>query len=72
MVNLYPSLYRIVSCSCGSLTTIPFDLLQTKIISNKQIEFKLEEFKFLFFMVLLFSLQNEIYNLCFFIKKHKL
>lgn len=62
MINIYPSLYRIGAASCGALTTIPFDIMQTKLLSNKHIEFKLEEFKWLFFMTALFSIQNSIYN----------
>ena len=62
MINLYPSLYRIGASSCGALTTIPLDILQTKIVSNQPIEFKLEEFKIMFLMTALFSIQNGVYN----------
>ena len=62
MINLYPSLYRIGASSCGALTTIPLDILQTKIVSNQPIEFKLEEFKIMFLMTTLFSIQNGVYN----------
>ena len=44
MINLYPSLYRIGASLCGALTNIWLDILQTKIVSNQPIEFKLEEF----------------------------
>lgn len=62
MINIYPSLYRIGAASCGALTTIPFDIMQTKVVSNKDIEFKLEEFKWMFFMTALFAIQNSAYN----------
>ena len=62
MINLYPSLYRICASSCGALTTIPLDILQTKIVSNQPIEFKFEEFKIMFLMIALFSIQNGVYN----------
>ena len=62
MINLYPILYRIGASSCGALTTIPLDILQTKIVSNQSIEFKLEEFKIMFLMTALFSIQNGVYN----------
>lgn len=62
MINFYPTLYRLGASSCGALTTIPLDILQTKIISNQTIEFKLEEFKIMFLMTALFSIQNGVYN----------
>ena len=62
MINIYPSLYRIGAASCGALTTIPFDFMQTIVISNHNIEFKLEEFKWIFFMTLLFTIQNSVYD----------
>lgn len=62
MINFYPTLYRLGASSCGALTTIPLDILQTKIISNQTIEFKLEEFKIMFLMTTLFSIQNGVYN----------
>jgi hypothetical protein len=62
MINIYPSLYRIGASSCGALTTIPLDILQTKIVSNKPIEFKLDEIKIMFLMTTLFSIQNGVYN----------
>tara|TARA_R110002074_G_scaffold301392_2_gene472800 strand:- start:1535 stop:2128 length:594 start_codon:yes stop_codon:yes gene_type:complete len=70
MVNIYPSLYRIGAASCGALTTIPFDIMQTKIISNQNIEFKLEEFKWMFFMTALFAIQNGVYDWSKFINSH--
>ena len=62
MINIYPSLYRIGAASCGALTTIPFDIMQTKVVSNQNIEFKLEEFKWMFFMTALFAIQNSVYD----------
>jgi len=62
MINIYPSLYRIGAASCGALTTIPFDIMQTKVVSNEDIEFKLEEFKWMFFMTALFAIQNSVYD----------
>jgi len=72
MINLYPSLYRIGASSCGALTTIPLDILQTKIISNQPIEFKLEEFKIMFLMTALFSIQNGVYNWSVFLNNKSL
>ena len=61
MNNVYQPLSTIFASSCGALTTIPFDILQTKTLSNKSIEFSLQELKFVLFMSLLFSIQNNIY-----------
>ena len=72
MINLYPSLYRIAASSCGALTTIPLDILQTKIVSNQPIEFKLEEFKIMFLMTALFSIQNGVYNWSVFLNNKSL
>ena len=60
MIN--PSLYRIAAASCGAVSIIPLDIMQTKIISNKDVEFKIDEFKWMFYMTLLFSIQNAVYD----------
>lgn len=57
-----PALYRLVSASCGGLSTIPLDVLQTKILTDETVEFKLEEFKWLVFMPTIFVIQNGIYT----------
>ena len=44
MVNFHSTLYKLSASSCGALVTIPFDILQTKAMCNKNIEFKLDEF----------------------------
>ena len=68
MINFYPSLYRICASSCGILTTIPLDMLETKIVTNKPINFKSDQFKIIFLTIALFSLQNTIYNWTCFLK----
>tara|TARA_B100000424_G_C22877732_1_gene467273 strand:- start:147 stop:752 length:606 start_codon:yes stop_codon:yes gene_type:complete len=62
MININPILYSLTASSCGALTTVPFDILQTKIVSNESIEIKFEELKILLLMTSLFSIQNGIYN----------
>ena len=62
MINIHNIVYSIGASSCGTLTTLPLDILQTKIVSNKPIQFKFEELKIIFFMTSLFSIQNSIYN----------
>lgn len=72
MINIYPSLYRIGAASCCALTTLPFDIMQTKVLSNHNIEFKLEEFKWIFFMTSLFAIQNSVYDLTKFINSQSI
>ena len=61
MNNIYQPLSTIFASSCGALTTVPFDILQTKILSNKSIDLSLQELKFVLFMSILFSIQNNVY-----------
>lgn len=72
MVNFHSTLYKLSASSCGALVTIPFDILQTKAMCNKNIELKLDEFKYMFYMVLLFTLQSIVYDSSKFIKSKML
>lgn len=72
MVNFHSTLYKLSASSCGALVTIPFDILQTKAMCNKNIEFKLDEFKYMFYMVILFTLQNIVYDSSKFLKSQTL
>jgi hypothetical protein len=65
MIN--PFLYRVACASCGGLSVLPLDILQTKILSNETIQFNPEEFKWLIFMPSVFALQNTVYNWAYFI-----
>lgn len=60
MIN--PFLYRVACASCGGLSVLPLDILQTKILTNETIHFNPEEFKWLIFMPSVFALQNSVYN----------
>lgn len=68
MVNSYSNLYTLSASSCGALTTIPLDMLQTKIISNQNIQFKIEEFKWVLYLTALFSIQNIVFKNSYFLK----
>ena len=72
MVNFHSTLYKLSASSCGALVTIPFDILQTKAMCNKNIEFKLDEFKYMFYMVILFTLQSIVYDSSKFLKSQTL
>ena len=62
MISINPLLYRITSSSIAGLSTIPLDILQTKILSNQNVEFKFEEIKWLTILPLVFTIQNSVYN----------
>jgi len=32
MINLYPIVHKVACASCGGLTTLPIDILQTKVL----------------------------------------
>ena len=57
-----PLLYKVGCATCGALTSLPIDLLHTKVITNKPITFKLKELKYMFIMCNLFAIQNTIYD----------
>lgn len=65
MIN--PFLYRVACASCGGLSVLPLDVLQTKILTNETLQFNPEEFKWLIFMPSVFALQNTVYNWAHFI-----
>lgn len=62
MIYVNPLAYRLICSASGGLSTLPIDVLQTKIISNQDVEFKIKEFKWLILAPFIFSLQNSVYN----------
>ena len=42
---IHPSIYRICASSCGALSTLPLDVVQTKILSGEKDIFKINELK---------------------------
>lgn len=63
----HPSIYRICASSCGALSTLPLDLVQTKILSGEKDIFKINELKWTFLMTFLFTIQNSVYEFTSFI-----
>ena len=57
-----PLLYKIGCSACGMLTTLPIDIIQTEIMSNKIISFEFSEIKLGLVMTFMFALQNEIHS----------
>ena len=72
MIKINSNIYTLAVSSCGALTTIPIDLLQTKIISNQNIEFKIQEFKWIFYLTILFSIQSIVFKNTYFLKSYSL
>ena len=64
---IHPSIYRICASSCGSLSTLPLDVVQTKILSGEKDIFKISELKWIFLMTILFTIQNSVYEFTSFI-----
>lgn len=64
---IHPSIYRICASSCGALSTLPLDIVQTKILSGEKDIFKINELKWTFLMTFLFTIQNSVYEFTSFI-----
>mgnify|MGYP001166968456 FL=1 len=62
MVYLYPTIYRLGAATCGSLTTIPLDIIQTQIISKQRPTINFNELKFPLYNTLIFTIQNTVYS----------
>lgn len=67
MTFIRPYLYKVACASCGGLTTLPIDILQTRLIINQPINIKITELKFMFIMCNIFAFQNIIYDFLNFI-----
>lgn len=59
---MYPTLYKLCSSACGGLSTLPLDVIQTKIMSTEKVEFNMNEFKWIGLMPLVFVMQNAAYT----------
>tara|TARA_Y100001970_G_scaffold113452_1_gene141467 strand:- start:6181 stop:6774 length:594 start_codon:yes stop_codon:yes gene_type:complete len=57
-----PTLYKLCSSACGGLSTMPLDIIQTKIMSTKEVEFNMNEFKWISLMPIVFVIQNTAYS----------
>ena len=65
MINLAPTVYKIACANCGAISTLPLDILQTKVLCDKPIFINLNEIKWLFFMSTIFAFQNLIYDITY-------
>ncbi len=57
-----PTLYKLCSSACGGLSTMPLDIIQTKIMSTKEVKFNVNEFKWISLMPIVFVIQNTAYS----------
>ena len=64
---IHPSIYRICASSCGALSILPLDVVQTKILSGEKDIFKINELKWTFLMTFLFTIQNSVFEFTSFI-----
>jgi len=67
LLMIHPIIYRICASSCGALSSIPLDIVQTKILSGEKDIFKINELKWTFLMTFLFTIQNSVYEFTSFI-----
>lgn len=68
MLENKPKLYILGSSICGGLTTIPLDIIQTRIISSSNVNFSLNELRWLALMPIIFFTQNSVYEWSKFLK----
>lgn len=68
MAIMNPLLYKYISTTSSSLASLPLDILQTRIVTNNQIIFDWNEFKWVLIFPIVLSSQNIIYNRLYFIK----
>ena len=63
MVYLYPTIYRLGAATCGSLTTIPLDIIQTQIISKQRPTINFNELKFPLYNTLIFTIHYSLISI---------
>lgn len=61
-MKIHPILYRIGCATCGAVSTLPIDLIHTKVITNKTVIFKPKELGYMFLMCNMFAIQNTIFE----------
>ena len=59
---IHPFLYKVGCATCGAASTLPIDLIHTKVITNKTVIFKPKELGYIFLMCNMFAIQNTIYE----------
>lgn len=62
MIKIYPYLYRACAASCGAISTLPIDIIQTSILTQKNISLKVNELPLILLMSNLFAIQNTVFT----------
>ena len=60
---MLPILYRATCASCGLITVLPLDILQTQLLYHKNVKLTYKEFKWLLFASTIFTVQNTVYSI---------
>lgn len=59
---MHPTIYKLACANCGALSTLPIDILQTKVISQQKININFNEIKWMLLMSSIFALQSFVYD----------
>ena len=63
MIKINPYIYRVCSASCGALSTLPIDIIQTSVLTQKNVTLRVNELPLMLIMSNLFAIQNTVYSL---------
>ncbi len=62
MVPIYPYMYRACAASCGALSTFPIDIIQTSVITQRNVTLRANEIPLMLIMTNLFAIQNTVFS----------
>ncbi len=62
MVKINPYLYRACSASCGALSTLPIDIIQTSVLTQRNVTLRVNELPLMLIMSNLFAIQNTVFS----------
>lgn len=62
MITIHPFVYKYLCTTTSNLVTLPLDIAQTKILSDREKIFSFEEFKWLLLFPIIFTSQSVVYD----------
>ena len=62
MIKINPYLYRACAASCGAISTLPIDIIQTSILTQQNITLRVNEIPLILIMSNLFAIQNTVFT----------
>lgn len=62
MIKINPYLYRACAASCGAISTLPIDIIQTSILTQQNITLMVNEIPLILIMSNLFAIQNTVFT----------